>query len=141
VKAAPRPGGRYTELKQNESPETFPSCFRIFSRLLFANELLFAQARTPVVHVFVALADNQHQGIIPVPARPGNGRDPANNLYWGAAFGVKSFFRASSDWRLLTCAPGPEPVVLERCVFHRHDPDAILVADAYGGAKNPRCRF
>jgi hypothetical protein len=106
-----------------------------FLAFLFANELLLAQSRTAVVHVFVALADNQHQGIIPVPALLGNGRDPANNLYWGAAFGVESFFRASPDWRLLTCAPGPQPVVLERCVFHHHEPNAILVADAYDGAK------
>lgn len=41
------------------------------------------------VHVFVALADNR-QGIAPVPARIGNGQDPANNLYWGARYGIKT---------------------------------------------------
>src|SRR5687768_2778496 len=41
-----------------------------------------------VVHVFVALCDNEYQGIVPVPARIGNGDDPDNNLYWGAAYGV-----------------------------------------------------
>jgi hypothetical protein len=35
------------------------------------------------VHVFVALADNQHQGIVPVAAILGNGEDPQHNLYWG----------------------------------------------------------
>ena len=35
------------------------------------------------VQVFVALADNQSQGIIPVPAKLGNGEDPEHNLYWG----------------------------------------------------------
>jgi len=49
------------------------------------------------IHVFVALADNEHQGIVPVPARLGNGLDPAHNLYWGAAAGVKTFFSRSSD--------------------------------------------
>ena len=40
-------------------------------------------ARTPArtVHVFVALADNQNQGIIPVPAKLANGEDPGPNLY------------------------------------------------------------
>ena len=53
------------------------------------------QAQGPAsrtVHVFVALADNQSQGIVPVPAKIGNGEDPENNLYWGSAYGIKTFF-------------------------------------------------
>jgi hypothetical protein len=50
------------------------------------------QTKPRLIHVFVALADNQHQGIVHVPARLGNGDDPARNLYWGAAFGVRTFF-------------------------------------------------
>ena len=42
------------------------------------------------IHVIVALCDNRYQGIIPVPEHLGNGDNPATNLYWGAAFGVKS---------------------------------------------------
>lgn len=106
-----------------------------FLVLIFANHSSLAQSRTSVVHVFVALADNQHQGIVPVPARLGNGRDPFNNLYWGAAFGVKSFLKTSSDWHLLACGTGTQPAVLERCVFRHHDTNAILVADAYDGAR------
>src|SRR5207249_4829544 len=37
-----------------------------------------------VIHVVVALCDNQYQGIVPVPALIGNGDNPAKNLYWGA---------------------------------------------------------
>jgi len=88
-----------------------------------------------VVHVFVALADNKNQGIVPVPARLGNGQDPANNLYWGAAFGVKTFFKKNSGWKTLTCGPGPSPVILERCVFRRSNPEGYLIADAYDGAR------
>ncbi|HBH24362.1 MAG TPA: hypothetical protein DDY13_13175 [Cytophagales bacterium] len=43
----------------------------------------FGQIRT--IHVFVALCDNEHQGIVPVPNTLGNGKDPNSNLYWGAA--------------------------------------------------------
>ena len=43
-----------------------------------------------VVHVVVALCDNEHQGIVPVPATLGNGQDPRNNLYWGALYGVRT---------------------------------------------------
>jgi len=91
--------------------------------------------RPRVVHVFLALADNKNQGIVPVPARLGNGRDPANNLYWGAAFGVKTFFRKSSEWRTLSCGGGPNATILERCVFRHSDPDGYLIADAYDGAQ------
>lgn len=42
------------------------------------------QAR--VIHVLVALCDNENQGIVPVPAFLGNGEDPQKNLYWGAAY-------------------------------------------------------
>ena len=56
-----------------------------------------AQPPPRLVHVFVALADNAHQGIVPKPAAIGNGDDPAKNLYWGAAFGVGTYFKMSSE--------------------------------------------
>jgi hypothetical protein len=57
-----------------------------------------AELSLRTVHVFVALADHQYQGIIPVPARLGNGDDPDHNLYWGSfAYGVKTFFSRSSN--------------------------------------------
>jgi len=85
------------------------------------------------VHVFVALADNQHQGIVPVPPRLGNGLDPAHNLYWGAAAGVKTFFSRSSDWTPLQCLQKPKAEVLERCIFKHRTANVYLVADAYRG--------
>ena len=87
---------------------------------------------TRTIHVFVALADNQHQGIVPVPARLGNGLDAAHNLYWGAAAGVKTYFARSSDWTLLQCSQ-PQSDVLERCIFKHRQADVYLVADAYRG--------
>jgi hypothetical protein len=94
-----------------------------------------AQSSPRVVHVFVALADNQHQGIIPVPAALGNGSDPQQNLYWGAAFGVKTFFKTSEDWQLLSSGPGPKEAILDRCVFKHRREDVYLVADAYEGSE------
>ena len=52
-----------------------------------------------VIHVLVALCDNENQGIVPVPAHLGDGEDPKKNLYWGAAYGVKTFFSKSNDWK------------------------------------------
>ncbi|HEY6369464.1 MAG TPA: hypothetical protein VIX37_02705 [Candidatus Sulfotelmatobacter sp.] len=85
------------------------------------------------VHVFVALADNQSQGIIPVPAKLGNGEDPEHNLYWGSAYGVKTFFARSSDWERIACGEKPKTEVLERCVFKHRATKVYLVADAYRG--------
>jgi len=87
------------------------------------------------IHVFVALADNLHQGIVPVPARLGNGDDPEHNLYWGSASGVKTFFARSADWSLMTCSAKPKPEVLERCVFKHRNTDTYMVADAYRGSE------
>lgn len=91
-----------------------------------------------VVHVFVALCDNEHQGIVPVPARIGNGEDPDNNLYWGAAFGVRTFFKKSKSWRLVATVARPSDAVIERCVFKHASAPVYLVADAYRGAEIQR---
>src|SRR5215469_8130723 len=94
-----------------------------------------AQDALRVVHVFVALADNAHQGIVPVPARLGNGDHPERNLYWGAGYGVKTFFARSAEWRLETSQLRPEPAVLERCVFRHRMKNVLLIADAYQGRR------
>jgi hypothetical protein len=100
---------------------------------LYINHVASQNQQIRTVHVFVALADNEHQGIVPVPARLGNGLDPNQNLYWGAAAGVKTFFARSSDWALLSCAPKLKPEILERCIFKHRKAEVYLVADAYRG--------
>jgi hypothetical protein len=92
-----------------------------------------AESQTRSVHVFVALADNKHQGIVPVPARLGDGDEPADNLYWGAIYGVKTFLGKSADWTLVSSTNRPGHTVLERCVFLNKTEDVVLVADAYRG--------
>ena len=85
------------------------------------------------VHVFVALADNQSQGIVPVPAKIGNGDDPERNLYWGSAYGVKTFFARSAEWERVACGEKPKAEILERCVFKYRTANVYLMADAYRG--------
>jgi hypothetical protein len=92
-----------------------------------------------LIHVLVALCDNQYQGIVPVPARIGNGDDPANNLYWGASFGVKTFFKRARDWKLIAEVRSPRAGILERLVFKNQTKDAYLIADAYRGREIKRC--
>lgn len=92
-----------------------------------------AQAPARMVHVFVALADNKNQGIVPVAAKLGNGEDAEHNLYWGAAYGVKTFFARSKEWEVLECGKGLKAEILERCVFRHRKQNVLLVADAYRG--------
>ena len=87
----------------------------------------------PVIHVFVALADNINQGIVPVSASLGNGDNPKTNLYWGAAFGIRTFFSKNKDWELLSVTPNPRATILERCIFKHRRNQVLLVADAYRG--------
>ena len=88
---------------------------------------------TPVIHVFVALADNLYQGIVPVSASLGNGDSAKTNLYWGAAFGIRTFFARNKDWELISATPNPTASILERCIFKHRRNSVLLVADAYRG--------
>jgi hypothetical protein len=86
------------------------------------------------IHVFVALCDNKYQGIVPVPAGIGNGQDPKSNLYWGAGYGVKSFFiNKSKEWQLISSTKNPADHILERLLFKHKSKNVYMLADAYDG--------
>jgi hypothetical protein len=92
-----------------------------------------AQEAYCLVHVFVALADNANQGIVPVPKTQGSGDDAERNLYWGATFGVRTFLKTSGDWKEIAAATNPSSAIAERAVFRSTKSNVILVADAYRG--------
>jgi len=99
---------------------------------LCCTQLLSAQTKT--IHVLVALCDNQYQDIVKVPARIGNGQDPANNLYWGCGYGVSTFLKKQPDWKLVRTIANPSANIYERLVFKHNSKNCYLVADAYNGA-------
>jgi hypothetical protein len=99
--------------------------------LLAASAAGQEHART--IHVFVALCDNEHQGIVPVPKELGRGDDPVHNLYWGARYGVKTSLSKSQDWTLVQTQKNPSQAVLERIILQHKTSRAYLVADAYRG--------
>jgi hypothetical protein len=109
------------------------TCLFCFSLLIA--ECAAAQNSPRIVHVFVALADNEHQGIVPVPKALGNGDDPDRNLYWGAAFGVKTFFKKSADWEQVRLTKNPNRYVLESAIFRHKSSGTTLLADAYRGSE------
>ena len=100
-----------------------------------------AAGRPLVAHVVVALCDNEHQGIVPVPGHLGNGQSSESNLYWGAAYGVRTFLANRAGWRVAGRPRVDRDGVLDRIVFAREEvvdgkPRTLyLVAEAWEGSR------
>ena len=90
------------------------------------------------IHVHVALCDNTYQGIVPVPEKIGNGQDPMNNLYWGCPYGIRTYFKKSSEW-IFVKSSKINSTILERIVFKHATKDYYLIADAYNGKEIKKC--
>ena len=76
-----------------------------------------SQGKPLTAHVVVALADNIHQGLVPVSEELGNGQNPRTNLYWGALYGIRTFFRRSAGWTLVPEVGGAPQGVLDRVLL------------------------
>ncbi len=101
---------------------------------IFITSILFGKIRT--IHVFVALCDNKYQGIVPVPKSLGDGQSPKGNLYWGAAYGIKSYFKyIAKEWKLIKNVRSQNKIILERLLFKHKKKDVYMLADAYDGEK------
>lgn len=95
-------------------------------------------ATTNTIHIFVALCDNKYQGIVPVPAKIGNGQDPNNNLYWRCGFGIRTYFKNSKEWKLIKTQK-LDSIRLERLIFKHITKNYYVVADAYDGQYIKQC--
>ncbi|HXC03880.1 MAG TPA: hypothetical protein VNZ86_03960 [Bacteroidia bacterium] len=115
----------------------FRKLFLLF--FLFTSFAAQSFAQSKIIRVYVALCDNDSQGIVPVPRKIGNGNDPDNNLYWGCGYGVRTFFNNSEDWMLIRKTKNPAPNILERCIYRRRRDDIYLIAEAYKGARIKQC--
>lgn len=102
------------------------------------NKAAFMIAPPQTIHVMVALCDNNYQGIVPVPAKIGNGQDPNANLYWGCGYGIRSFFKKSKEWTFVR-SEKIDSTVLERVIFKNNHWNYYLVADAYNGKNIKEC--
>lgn len=100
---------------------------------IFASYAALTDGGNKVIHVLVALCDNEHQGIVKVSKDLGNGDNPKSNLYWGCSGGVKSQFIKSPKWKLLKSVQNPRSTVLERVVFQHESGKVFIVADGYRG--------
>lgn len=119
------------------------SLLRLFA-VVFCLTLAALQAEPEPrrIAVFVGLCDNATQGIVKVGAKIGDGDKPDDNLYWGCTDGLKSCFKASKQWKLEKREAGEatgDPRILERLTFRHTKQDAVLVAEAWRGAKLLEC--
>ena len=107
--------------------------------LLFLAGVSAGGAAPRAVQVFVALCDNDSQGIAPVNERIGDGDKPAANLYWGCSDGLASYFGRSSRWKLLKTERDVTPEILVRLHFRHVAEELTLTADAYRGTALRSC--
>jgi hypothetical protein len=115
----------------------FIQCWCYILLGLFVND---SAAADKTIGVFGALADNQSQGIVPVPKAIGNGDDPDRNLYWGTADGLRGVFDRSNDWAIIeksSTSSGNE--VLRSRVYRNQLKHAVLYAKAYKGSAIKQC--
>ena len=109
-----------------------------FSQPLQQKQIKTYDTTTHTIHVLVALCDNTYQGIVPVPAKIGNGQDYNNNLYWGCGYGIRTFFKNSKEWKLVR-KQNLDTLILERLVFKHVYKNYYVVADAYKGQYIQQC--
>lgn len=105
--------------------------------LLFVSSIVGANEKK--IMVFIALADNASQGIVPVPKAIGNGDDPEKNLYWGTADGLKGFFDKSKFWKMKEKKDTPDGNVLRVRVYENKEKNVLLTAKAYKGTAIKSC--
>jgi hypothetical protein len=93
-----------------------------------------------IIRVFVPLCDNVNQGIVPVGASLGNGKNLKTNLYWGALYGVKTHF-LKQGWKSTFDTIAVNDTILERIVFEKiiDEQKVVIIADAYAGDQMAAC--
>lgn len=123
------------------------SCMLIVGALLLLFSHSAAAAPLPCgpgkqAALFVALCDNEHQGIDPVPSAIGDGEKPERNLYWGCGDAVPRLLRkAGNKWKMQSVDDWqgkPEPV-LRTIVCTRADEKLTLTAFAWRGDSMSEC--
>lgn len=113
-------------------------CLVVYIVIMGTGQAL-AQQSERVIHIFVALCDNVHQRILPVAPALGRGDDPDGNLYWGALYGVRTYFSRQNAWVLLEKQKNPSKIIKERLIFWHKATGTYLVVDAFLGSAIKQC--
>ena len=107
--------------------------------LLFFTLSLIAFAEPKKCRLFIALCDNESQGIMPVSPRIGNGDQPDTNLYWGCYDGFGSYFKKSRSWKAVTLERNTSADVLRTFELSHVSKNAQIIAYAYKGSSMRKC--
>ena len=107
--------------------------------LILALSIGGALAAPKKVAVFVALCDNASQGIIPVPAKIGDGNKPEDNLYWGCTEGLPTCLKAGKSWKLLKKEVPTDTRILARCIFTDTAGTVELAIEGWRGSEIGAC--
>ncbi len=108
----------------------------LFFSLLFT---CFGSAAPKKIRVFVALCDNESQGIVKVGRVIGDGDKPDANLYWGCSDGLPKVFGKSAKWTKGEVKKALSDDVLREVLFTHKVSKSTLVASAYKGTSMKQC--
>jgi hypothetical protein len=72
-----------------------------------------------VITHYIALCDNEHQGIVPVSKKLGDGDNPDTNLYWGAMYGYRTWFDKSPKWSRVLAVDNPTEKISQVIIHTR----------------------
>jgi hypothetical protein len=100
---------------------------------LITPSLASAQTRKKA-RIIVSLADNANQGIVPIKASLGNGQDAKNNLYWGALYGAKTYFKRMESWTVRQKDIQAGDILDAFALTHVAFPDSEISFEAWDGA-------
>ena len=89
--------------------------------------------------VFVALCDNESQGIVKVGAAIGDGDKPDANLYWGCDDGFGKVFPRSSNWDVVEKKSDLNETVLRQLELKHRKESLRIIAKAYRGSEITLC--
>ena len=81
----------------------------------------------------MALADNAHQGIVPVPAPLGNGENAAKNLHWARLSAFEPISEKPGEWKELAHQANLSAYILEKSILYSAAGNTYLIAGAYRG--------
>ncbi|MFB6257855.1 MAG: hypothetical protein ABEH38_04100 [Flavobacteriales bacterium] len=90
------------------------------------------------VHVMVPLCDHEAQTVISSSDKRCDGQSPTQNLYWGARYGIRSFFERNPSWSLISSFP-KDDTLLDRLLFQHDSSDTYMLAEAYDGRQMLPC--
>lgn len=114
-------------------------CIRALIVVVFLIGSFRLEADEKIIKVFIALCDNETQGIVKVGEKIGDGNVPDANLYWGCSDGFGSYFRRSKRWKVVDTESDDSGTIMRRMTLAHADGDLTLFAEAYRGSEMKQC--